>query len=108
MLEHHLRLMLAGVPPLSPQIARRIMHHFQLTGPCFEPSSKLTKRETEVLRQIARGLRVAEVAALFELAESTVITHIKSVYRKLEISNRAEAALHANRLGLLTDDFKEG
>ncbi len=106
MLEHHLRLLLTGIPPLSPQIARRIMHHFQLTGPNFEPGVKLTKRETEVLRQIARGLRVSEVAQDFGLAESTVITHIKSVYRKLEISNRAEAAIHASRLGLLTDDFE--
>nr|WP_306263418.1 response regulator transcription factor [Pararhizobium sp. IMCC3301] len=103
-LEHQLRLLLTGVPPLSPQIARRIMRHFQLTGPNYEVTAKLTKRETEVLRLIARGLSVAEVAETFGLADSTVITHIKSVYRKLEISNRAEAALHASRLGLLADD----
>lgn len=104
LLEHHLRLLMDGVPPLSPQIARRIMQHFQLTGPTHETASNLTKRETEVLRLIARGLRVAEVAEAFGLAESTVITHIKSIYRKLEISNRAEAALHATRLGLLSGD----
>ena len=104
LLEHHLRLLMDGVPPLSPQIARRIMQHFQLTGPTREPTSNLTKRETEVLRLIARGLRVAEVAEALGLAESTVITHIKAVYRKLEISNRAEAALHATRLGLLSGD----
>ncbi len=104
-LENQLRLLLTGVPPLSPQIARRIMHHFQLTGPNYESPAKLTKRETEVLRLIARGLRVSEAAAALGLAESTVITHIKSVYRKLEISNRAEAAIHASRLGLLTDDI---
>ncbi|MEB8388949.1 response regulator transcription factor [Rhodobacteraceae bacterium KMM 6894] len=104
LLEHHLRLLMDGVPPLSPQIARRIMQHFQLTGPTHEATSTLTKRETEVLRLIARGLRVAEAAEALGLAESTVITHIKAVYRKLEISNRAEAALHASRLGLLSGD----
>lgn len=104
-LEHQLRLLLTGVLPLSPQIARRIMYHFQLTGPNYEASAKLTRRETEVLRLIARGLRVAEVAEALGLADSTVITHIKSVYRKLEISNRAEAALNASRLGLLTNDI---
>jgi DNA-binding NarL/FixJ family response regulator len=103
-LEHQLRLLLTGVPPLSPQIARRIMNHFQLTGPNYEATAKLTPRETEVLRLIARGLRVAEVAEALGLADSTVITHIKAIYRKLEISNRAEAALHASRLGLLSDD----
>lgn len=105
-LENQLRqLLLSGAPPLSPQIARRIMHHFLLTGPNYESPAKLTKRETEVLRLIARGLRVSETAAALGLAESTVITHIKSIYRKLEISNRAEAAIHASRLGLLTDDI---
>lgn len=103
-IEHQLRLLLTGVPPLSPQIARRIMQHFQLTGPNYEPATKLTKRETEVLRLIAKGLRVSEVSELLSLADSTVITHIKAIYRKLEISNRAEAALHASRLGLLSDD----
>lgn len=102
-LQHQLRLLLTGVPPLSPQIARRIMQHFQLTGPNYESTSNLTKRETEVLRLIARGLRVAEVAESLGLADSTVISHIKSVYRKADISNRAEAALHASKLGLLTD-----
>lgn len=105
-LEHQLRLLLTGVPPLSPQIARRIMHHFQLTGPSYETATNLTKRETEVLRLIARGLRVGEVATLLELADSTIISHIKAVYRKLEISSRAEAALHASRLGLLSDDAR--
>lgn len=107
LLEHHLRLLMDGVPPLSPQIARRIMQHFQLTGPTHESPSNLTKRETEVLRLIARGLRVSEVAEAFGLAESTVITHIKAIYRKLEISNRAEAALHATRLGLLSGDSSD-
>jgi DNA-binding NarL/FixJ family response regulator len=100
--EHHLRLMMDGLPPLSPQIARRIMTHFQHTGPNSEEASSLTKRETEVLGLIARGLKVAEVAQTLNLANSTVVTHIKAIYRKLEISNRAEAALHASRLGLLS------
>ena len=102
-IEHQLRLLLTGVPPLSPQIARRIMLHFQLTGPNHDGSANLTKRETEVLRLIAKGLRVSEVAKVLALADSTVITHIKAVYRKLEICNRAEAALHASRMGLLSD-----
>ncbi len=99
---HNLRLMLEGLPPLSPQIARRIMSHFELTGPSFEEEEVvLTKRETEVLGLIAQGLKVSEVASVLGSAESTIATHIKSIYRKLEITNRAEAALHASRRGLL-------
>lgn len=90
-----------GIPALSPPVARRIMDHFRLTGPCEGPEAKLTARETEVLGLIARGLRIADAALALGLAEGTVATHIKAIYRKLGIGSRAEAALHATRLGLL-------
>jgi len=90
----------AGVPALSPSIARRIMDHFRFTGPAAEPESDLTARERQVLALIGRGLRNADVASALEMAESTVASHIKSIYRKLGIGSRAEAAWHAARLGL--------
>jgi DNA-binding NarL/FixJ family response regulator len=89
-----------GIPALSPSIARRIMSHFSLTGPADHTRPDLTERETEVLTLIARGMRNAEVAAELGLAETTVAGYIKSVYRKLGISSRAEAAWHATRMGL--------
>lgn len=89
-----------GVPALSPAIARRIMEHFRLTGPCEEGDIRLTDREADVLGLIGRGLRNAEVARSLGIAESTVAGYIKDVYRKLGISSRAEAAWHAARLGL--------
>lgn len=88
-----------GIPALSPSIARRIMDHFRFTGPAAtEPV--LTDRESEVLALIGRGLRNTEVAQHLNIAETTVAGHIKSVYRKLGISSRAEAAWHATRMGL--------
>ncbi len=89
-----------GMPAISPAVARRIMEHFRLTGPTAEIDARLTERETEVLGLIARGLRNAEVAAEMGIAETTVAGYIKIVYRKLGIGSRAEAAWHANRLGL--------
>lgn len=89
-----------GLPVLSPTIARRIMEHFQRTGPVGNDGDDLTPREQDVLTMVVRGLRNAEVAAALGLAESTIATHIKSIYRKLGISSRAEAALEATRLGL--------
>ena len=89
-----------GIPAISPSIARRIMDHFRLTGPAAELDNALTAREAEVLGLIARGLRNADVANDLGLAESTVASHIKSIYRKLGISTRAEASWHATRLGL--------
>ncbi|MEQ9637495.1 MAG: LuxR C-terminal-related transcriptional regulator [Devosia marina] len=87
-------------PPLSTTIARRNMEHFQRTGPVESEGDSLNRRELEVLKLLAKGLRNADVAMALELAESTIAKHIKSIYRKLGISSRAEAALHATRLGL--------
>jgi DNA-binding NarL/FixJ family response regulator len=89
-----------GVPALSPSIAQRIMEHFQRTGPSSLDEENLTQREQQTLSLIARGLRNAEVAAQLGIADSTVASHIKSIYRKLGITSRAEAAWHASRLGL--------
>ena len=98
-----------GLPALSPSIARRIMEHFSLTGPAHMPEGQLTERETAVLSLIARGLRNAEVAETLALAPTTVASYIKSVYRKLGISSRAEASWHATRLGLThTNDQRNG
>ena len=97
-----LRQILDGVPPLSPSVARRIMDHFRLTGPSAEPEETLTPRERDVLALIGRGLRNGEVAHELDLAESTVASYIKAIYRKLGISSRAEASWHATRLGLAT------
>lgn len=89
-----------GIPALSPAIARRIMEHFQRTGPVEGETQALTARETDVLTMVSKGFRNAEVAQALGLAESTIATHVKSIYRKLGISSRAEAALHAARMGL--------
>ena len=100
-LTHQLRQISLGIPALSPVIAQRIMTHFRQTGP-IGSDVDLTRRETEVLTLIARGLRNAEVAGALDLAETTVAGYIKDIYRKLGISSRAEASWHATRLGLRT------
>lgn len=90
-----------GMPAISPSVARRIMEHFKLTGPCETREGVLTPREREVLGMIARGFRVAEASKALGMAEGTASSHVKSIYRKLGISTRAEAALHASRMGLI-------
>ncbi|MBJ7471748.1 MAG: response regulator transcription factor [Solirubrobacteraceae bacterium] len=61
----------------------------------------LTDREREVLGQIADGASVAEIAAAIHLSPSTVKSHLESLYRKLEVSDRAAAVATAMRKGLL-------
>ena len=100
LLSRQLRQLAEGVPALSPAIAKRIMEHFQRTGPTDPEDSTLSKRERQTLALVSHGLRNAEVAGQLGVAESTVASHIKSIYRKLGISSRAEAAWHATRMGL--------
>lgn len=103
-LVRHLRQIDEGLPPLSPSIARRMLAHFrQPAAPVAAkaPVTALTPRETEVLSCIGRGLRVGETAGVLGLAEQTVAGYVKTLYRKLNISSRAEAALEAARRGLV-------
>lgn len=103
MLLHQLQLWRQGQPPLSPRMARRILRHFETATPNLLSARSpvvLTQRETEVLGCIGRGLRVHETARQLGIAESTVTTYIKSIYGKLNIATRAEAALEAARRGL--------
>ncbi|KCZ46652.1 MULTISPECIES: response regulator transcription factor [unclassified Hyphomonas] len=95
-----LTLIEQGLPALSPSIARRIVEHFRKTAVAQDNRSDLTPRERDVLGLIGRGLRNADAALALGLSESTVASHIKSIYAKLGISSRAEAALQAARLGL--------
>lgn len=91
-----------GEPPLSPAIARRLLAHFQQRPPePEEADGKLTRRETETLALLARGLTTAEVAKVLGLSQTTIATYVKVVYRKLNVSSRAEATLQAVRRGLL-------
>jgi DNA-binding CsgD family transcriptional regulator len=66
-----------------------------------ESVPSLSKRETQVLGLVARGLQTADVARILEISANTVCTHVKSIYRKRNLCSRAEAALEAHRLGLV-------
>ncbi|WP_028080372.1 response regulator [Solimonas soli] len=93
-----------GEPPLSPAIARRLLGMFAPAGPAPD-EQKLTTRERETLVLIAKGLRLAEVAEQLGVTRNTAAGFVKAIYRKLNISSRAEAALEATRLGLVKNEF---
>lgn len=90
--------MAAGEPPLSPVIARRVLSFFSPAEP--EALADLTAREREVLGCIARGLTQAETAQALGISRHTVTGYVKEIYRKLNVSSRAEAALLARDMGL--------
>ncbi|GCD88130.1 response regulator transcription factor [Nocardioides sp. LS1] len=65
------------------------------------PTVKLSRRELDVLRLLASGLSNPETAESLQLSRHTIKQHTSSVYRKLGVRNRAEAASRAQELGLL-------
>jgi LuxR family transcriptional regulator, maltose regulon positive regulatory protein len=65
------------------------------------PDSELTERELEVLQLLADGLTKPEVAAKLFLSYSTVHSHTKSIYRKLDSSSRDKVLERARELGLI-------
>jgi DNA-binding NarL/FixJ family response regulator len=91
---------MAGELPLSPDVAAMVLSHFSQTEQPAEPSP-LTNRENEVLTLIGSGASTPEVASALNISKYTVEDHLKQIYRKLEISNRAEAALAARNLKLV-------
>ncbi len=88
-----------GQPPLSPAIARKMLTHFRM--PAVELTEALTVREKEVLSLIAKGLTMGETANVLGLTRNTVSGYVKEIYRKLNVSSRAEAALSARHMGLV-------
>jgi two-component system, NarL family, response regulator LiaR len=92
----------AGQVQLSPQAATRLMR--EVRAP--ESPEKLTDRETEVLRLIARGYSNKEIAQELIIGEKTVKTHVSNILGKLGLLSRTQAALYAVRIGLVsgTDD----
>jgi NarL family two-component system response regulator LiaR len=86
----------AGQVQLSPQVAERLIREV----PAPESPEKLTRREAEVLRLLARGRSNKEISADLSIAEKTVKTHVSHILGKLGVSSRTQAALYAIRIGL--------
>jgi DNA-binding NarL/FixJ family response regulator len=94
-----------GEPPLSPSIARRVMAYFTAKAKPqpqqnMLPNVSLTDRESEVLLRVAKGYTLPEIGVQLGLSRHTIADYVKQIYRKLNVSSRAEAALEAQRLGL--------
>lgn len=85
-----------GEPTLHPQIARKLME--QLSGREGEvPGERLTAREGDVLRLIARGHSNKEIAHQLVISEKTVKTHVSNILQKLHLADRTQAAIYAVR-----------
>lgn len=86
-----------GHQPVSPGVANKLLNFF-IPQP---QQNKLTPRETDVLTSVAKGFNVPQTAEILEISTHTCYGYIKSIYKKLEINSRAEAALEATKMGLI-------
>lgn len=66
-----------------------------------EVTKLLTKRELDMVRMVARGLRNREIADELSIKEGTVKMHLYSIFQKLKLSNRVELTLYAREKGLV-------
>lgn len=82
---------LAGGAPMSLSIARMVVHSFRQ-----QQDSPLTERETQVLQSIAEGKSYSKIALDLYVSKETIRSHIKNIYRKLEVSSKADAIKIAN------------
>ena len=108
-LSEQLQRISQGEPPLSPSIARRVIQYFttqarqqqHMSEPDnVTPHVQLTDRENEVLLRVAKGFTLPEIGVQLNLSRHTIADYVKQIYRKLNVSSRAEAALEAQRMGL--------
>jgi len=97
------RTVAAGESLLAPAVTRRLVERFMAAPQRSVPSprmARLTERETEVLRLIARGLSNAEIAQELVLSSTTIKTHVASILRKLELRDRVQAVVAAFENGV--------
>jgi DNA-binding NarL/FixJ family response regulator len=88
-----------GDAPLAPRAAREL-----LAARSEEQRADLSKREREVLALVAEGLPNKLIARRLEISEKTVKTHLTSVFQRIGVSDRTQAALWAQRQGVGTSE----
>lgn len=98
------RVVADGQSLISPSMAVKLIDEFkQMSRPERENPGglRLTERELEVLRLVARGLNNREVAKQLFISENTVKNHVRNILEKLQLHSRMEAVMYAVREKLL-------
>ena len=95
---------MAGGSPISPRIARLILGEFNdrdQSPPAKHAGVELTPRETEILRMLVDGQTAQSLADKLCISVHTANAHVRNIYRKLEVTSRAQAVSKAIRDKLL-------
>ena len=89
-----------GGSPMSPSVARRVIHFFQGGAPLKEEDYQLTIREKEILFALVDGLSYKKIADKYYLSVHTIRKHISNIYEKLHVHSKSQAVakvLHGNK-----------
>ena len=90
-----------GGSPLSPEVARRIVRHFQNEPAPERRESALTSQERSLVRLLADGFSYQAAAEQLAVSINTVRDHVRSVYEKLHVHSKSEAVSKALRRHLI-------
>lgn len=82
--------LLKGGAPMSPQIARKVISHFNKEAPKKNEESMLTNREQDIVNGLVDGLSYKLIADRFDISIDTVRAHIRNIYKKLHVNSKAE------------------
>jgi DNA-binding NarL/FixJ family response regulator len=101
-----IRSVQAGQSLISPTLASKLLTEFAAMvkrGDAAQPvpSPRLTAREMEVLRLVARGMNNRDIARELFISENTVKNHVRNILEKLQLHSRMEAVVYAVREKLL-------
>lgn len=105
-LDEAVRRTAEGDPVFSPGLAGLMLGEYRRlqNEPSVSSAPRLTERETEVLRLVARGLTARQVAGRLGISHRTVENHVQNTLRKLQLHNRAELVRYALSHGMDDDD----
>jgi len=90
-----------GESLIQPAIAGKVLDRFAELSRQAQGVEALSEREVEVLKLVAKGAANKEIAAELAITESTVKTHIQTIFQKLGVSDRTEAVTEAIKKGII-------
>jgi DNA-binding NarL/FixJ family response regulator len=82
-----------GGSPMTPQLARRVVHFFARVPEGNSPVARLTPGERDFLDQLAKGYAYKEIADRLNISIDTVRSYVRTVYEKLHVHSRTEAVV---------------
>ncbi|CAG9622525.1 response regulator transcription factor [Sutcliffiella rhizosphaerae] len=89
-------------PVIEPKVANKMINRFR--APSKALHDELTERELEVLMCLGDGLTNQEISDTLFIGVKTVKTHVSNILSKLQVADRTQAAIYANRHGVLREE----